>query len=242
MKYQGEWIVTSVSLQNFRRLQFGAVALLIVLGTFHYIVREYFASTHLQQVTRVFDVGKEDSVPTAFSILNLFISSILLYAIYTVSKFRCQRISHYWLFLCFVFLFLSIDEAASLHEKTGGLVSYIGLGSIDFHYNSWVIIGAIFTGIVFLAFLPFLFALPRRTAFLMFLSGAVFISGALGLEAVGGLMLKTGFVADRLDFIYEMRRVAEEGLEMLGIALFNCALFSHLAPATVGFHFRQHSK
>ena len=76
-----------------------------------------------------------------------------------------------------------------------------------------------------------------RLAGLILLAGAIYVTGALGFEAVGGLMLKYGIAQDRMDFIYEMRRIVEEGLEMVGIAFFNCTLFAQLAPCTVGLQF-----
>ena len=237
MKYQGEWIATALSLRNFQRFQYGAVALLVILGTLHYVFREYLEPLQLHHVTQVFDVGREDSVPTAFSIINLLVSSVLLYALHSVSKFRCEKIARYWLYLCLVFLFLAIDESASIHERTDDLADLIGLANIDFPYNKWVFIGAIFSAVVFFVFIPFLLALPRRLAGLILLAGAIYVTGALGFEAVGGLMLKYGIAQDRMDFIYEMRRIVEEGLEMVGIAFFNCTLFAQLAPCTVGLQF-----
>lgn len=237
MKYDGEWLASDISLRNFRLVQFGAVAILIAMGTLHYVFREFLEPGTLQRATRFFDVGKEESIPTAFSILNLFVSSLLLYAAYIVSKFRCEKISTYWLILSFIFLYLSIDEAASIHERLGGVTNYIGFVSIEFAHNRWIFLGAIFTTVVFLGFLPFLLALPRRTAALIMLSGGIFVCGALGFETLGGVMLNSGFVSDRSDFIYQIRRVFEESFEMVGIALFNCTLFAHLIPATVGIRF-----
>ena len=41
------------------------------------------------------------------------------------------------------------------------------------------------------------------------------------------VMLHTGF-AEKSDLIYQFRRIFEEGFEMFGIAIFNCALFREI--------------
>jgi hypothetical protein len=41
-------------------------------------------------------------------------------------------------------------------------------------------------------------------------------------------MLSTGFVDTDKDIIYRIRRIFEEGFEMFGIAIFNCALYKEI--------------
>ena len=237
MKYEGEWIATTVSLRAFQRFQYGAVTLLILLGTIHYLMREFVEPSALHKLARFFDVGQEDTITTAFATLNLFVSSILLFAVYSISKFRCERIAIYWLILCLLFVLLSVDETASIHEKAGRLDRFTGLESLGIAYNKWVVYGAIFAGAVLLFFIPFLLALPRRVAGMILLSGGIFITGALGFEFLGAMMLQTGFVEDRGELIYAIRRLFEEGFELYGIALFNCTLFAILTPSTIGINF-----
>jgi hypothetical protein len=237
LKYQGERVSTTISLRAFQRFQYGVVTVLVILGTVHYLLREFVEPTTIHQITTLFDVGKEQSITTAFATLNLFVASILLFAVYVISKFRCERIAIYWLILCIIFVLLSIDETATIHEKAGRLDGFTGFDAFNSVYTKWVIYGAIFAGAVFFFFIPLLLALPRRTAAMILLSGGIFIIGALGFEYLGGIMLKTGFVEDRSDLIYKVRRLFEEGFELYGIALFNCTLFGLLTPSTVGINF-----
>ena len=76
-------------------------------------------------------------------------------------------------------------------------------------------------------FLPFLHKLPNKLAIRLLVAGAMFLTGALGFEFVGALMFFTEY-AVRGELVYELRRIAEEGFEMLGIAYFNCVLFREL--------------
>ena len=68
----------------------------------------------------------------------------------------------------------------------------------------------------------------------MILSGAIFVGGAVGFEALGGLrrtVLENQFLASALasqpDPIYMALTTVEELLEMLGIALFVYTLLRH---------------
>ena len=56
----------------------------------------------------------------------------------------------------------------------------------------------------------------------------IYIIGALGFEFLGAVMLKTGLVDSNKDLLYLIRRIFEEGFEMYGIALFNCALYREI--------------
>ena len=60
------------------------------------------------------------------------------------------------------------------------------------------------------------------------IAATIFISGAVGFEYLGAVMLETGMVESRNDIAYLIRRIFEEGFEMYGIALFNCALYREI--------------
>ncbi|WP_191061179.1 hypothetical protein [Geminicoccus harenae] len=149
----------------------------------------------------------------------IFLNAALLYMIALASRRRVWG----WLILSAIFVLLSADEAMSFHER---LVSMIqarwALGGV-FHF-AWVIPGMIFCALVGLSYIPFLLALPRRTALLMLLSGIVFVAGAIGMEMIGG-----SFAAETGTFTmtYQMLTNAEEALEGLGMVLFLYTLMEH---------------
>ena len=236
MKRQVVFIATTISFRSFRRFQFGVVTLLVLLGLLHYLYVGYFGQDALTNLTALLNLGKEDSIPTAFSIINLLISSVLLYFVHCMSKYRGDRVAFYWLVLSILFVLISIDEAASIHERAGGFDRFTGIALPVPSEHRWVLYGGIFAGAVFLFFLPFLLSIPRTMAWLLMLSGGMFVGGALGFEILGSWMLKSEF-ASRKDLIYDIRRVFEEGLEMYAIALFNCTLFRYLVPTTIGWRF-----
>src|SRR5215204_3994875 len=118
------------------------------------------------QPLRIFDVGEERSIPTWFESIQFLLCSILLAVVAVASKQRNDRYSLHWNVLSIIFLLLSLDEVASIHEAIGQqserlLHSTTGLtpsGAISFF---WVVPGAVFVIIVLLAYLRFLANLPQ---------------------------------------------------------------------------------
>ena len=71
----------------------------------------------------------------------------------------------------------------------------------------------------------FLIALPRTSMRAFLIAGFVYVSGALGMELVGGAY----FTTHSNDVVYGVIATIEEMGEMTGMALFILALLDHLA-------------
>jgi predicted permease len=99
--------------------------------------------------------------------------------------------------------------------------------TLDSH--KWLPFGILFTFLVGLGLIPFVRRLPRDTARLFLAAGFLFVLGAIGFELLGTWMLSSGFVESRQELPYLLRRVAEEGLEMYAIAMFNIAIYRELS-------------
>lgn len=219
------------SLRNFTITQFSIVSLILVLGLSSYIYSNITHDYSLWGFLRLLDVGSELSIPTFFSILNLFFSSLLLLIIYAYEKIQQHTGAKYWLFLSLIFVFLSADESASIHEnfdQVFDFFKYHGLNLPSLGTHNWVIFGLFFVAVIGITLIPFLKSLPKKTLFYFVISGAVFITGAIGFEYLGAIMLKTGFVESKKDMAYLIRRIFEEGFEMYGIAMFNSALYREI--------------
>ena len=64
---------------------------------------------------------------------------------------------------------------------------------------------------------PLLLSLPRRIGFLFVAAGTVFVSGAIGMEMVGGAVYdRDGWASPRYQAIIHL----EESMEMIGVILF----------------------
>ena len=232
-----------INLREFIIVQFSVVTILVILGFFTYVLAHAFGVNTrelrgIENFLSIFDVREEVSVPTWFSTINLLVSSCLLFCMFFLYKNSGKSKNQYWLYLAILFLLLSVDEVAGLHNKPGYLAWYIGLPHEIFRSHAWLPFGILFVILVGAALIPFLRSIDFRLALLMVLSGLVFVSGTIGFEFVAAWMEYTEF-AERGTFSRNMAVLVEESLEMYGIALFNSVLFCELAKKDFqfGMHF-----
>lgn len=184
----------------------------------------HFQYDDVYNLTRLFNFSDEKNIPTLFSSLGLIFCAALLTVIAVIQK-RLRSAHLLWSGLAVVFLFLSIDEFASLHERLT-LPMRESLDASGFLYFSWVVpYGVALVGFGLL-YLRFLTRLPRRTMVLFLISGLIYVTGAMGLEMLGGWRAEA-YGSD--DLIYLAMVTAEELLEMVGIAIFIYALLSYIA-------------
>ena len=221
----------SVTLRQFRTAQYMIVTAVLTLGALGYVVGKITGHFNALGLLRLLDVGSEQSIPTYVSVVNLLLASVLLFVIYLYEKQSTGNGSRYWMGLSILFLYLSVDEGASIHEIFNEVYQkLIELDLVSPTSNTvlWLPFGVFFVLVVFLLLLKFLHALPRDTRRNFLIAGGIFLTGALGFEYLGVVMLETGMVESRFDTTYLIRRLLEEGLEMYGIAFFNCALYREI--------------
>ncbi len=214
------------------------ISIALALGSFAYAFVGLTGHDNALGFLGLLDLGSERSVATYLSSVNLLVAAVLLFLLNRVRSQQQLPDARCWGFLSALFLLLSIDEAISIHEKFDGVYVYLmNRGWIPQLLDSheWVPFGVLFVVVVGLIVIPMLRHVNRETVRYMFIAGAIFITGALGFEFLGAVMLETGMVASKTESLYLGRRVIEEGLEMYGIAVFNWALYREMqrAPATV---------
>jgi alkylhydroperoxidase/carboxymuconolactone decarboxylase family protein YurZ len=170
-----------------------------------------------------FNVDEEGNFPSLYSALTLLLCSILLATIAWVKKIDSARYAAHWKALSFIFLYLSIDEMLSLHERIMEPLRRAGFSG--FLYHAWVVPGAVLLLIFVLAFLKFLFHLPAKTRHWFIVSGAIYVSGALGVELFGG---NYADLHGQENMMYAVLVTIEEFMEMLGIIVFIHTLMSYM--------------
>jgi hypothetical protein len=172
----------------------------------------------------LFNVDGEQNFPTLYSWSALLLCSILLAIIAYAKKVAGERYVRHWKTLAIIFLYLFLDEALSLHEKTVKPLQ-AALQTSGFFNFAWVIPGSILVLICLLSFRQFLAHLPVKTRSLFLIAGAIYVGGALGMEMVGG------YYADFYglqNMMFAILTTIEEFLEMLGIVVFIYALLSYI--------------
>jgi len=184
-------------------------------------------NSNIKRILRMFIFDAEISLPTIYSTVALITCSILLFLI--ALSYKNERKKYLpWLGLGVVFLFLSIDEIASIHERAIPVFrNEFDLSGV--FYFSWIIPYGIGLIIFLMLYVPFLIKLPRQTMKWFILSGAIFVSGAIGVEFLEGIHVETnGFGSPYYTVLYTV----EESLEMIGIAFFIYTLMTYMSRYT----------
>jgi len=232
-------ISVTISQKQFTVFQIVSSTIIILLGLGAYLFEHFTGHASLMGFLWLFNVESEQSIPTYYSVINLLLASILLIVVYFYERNMQSKHSKYWLFLSLLFVFLSMDESASIHEKFQ-LVhnSLVTKGYIPplLESHQWLPFGVLFVVIIGFIMLPFLKKLPNRTRTLFLLSAFIFLAGALGFEYLGSWMLSNDIVGDKSEFIYKIRRIFEEGFEIYGIVLFNITLFHELLLRSINLN------
>jgi hypothetical protein len=181
---------------------------------------------------RMFDVSTEANLPTWYSDITLAFSSVLLLVIGLVKKWKHDRFAPYWLFMSGVFCFLSMDEASCIHESVGSILLTHAKSPGVSKYGWMIPWGILTLGFAFF-YTRFLLALPRKTAILMVIAGAIYAGGAFqggvggefGTEVVSAALGRNVGTLSLTDVL--IHDFGEWG-EMGGILLFNYTLLTYL--------------
>ena len=80
---------------------------------FHGIDRMRFA--------RLLDLDLENNLPSWYSSIALLLSAVMLPIIGLHHSGRARKFARHWLALAILFLCLSVDEVASIHEMSEGV-------------------------------------------------------------------------------------------------------------------------
>jgi len=173
--------------------------------------------------------------------LLLFCSFLL--AIIAASKRQLgERYTFHWGFLSGIFLLMSVDEIARLHESFGEAIERALAEFADFTPGGflsffWVVPSAIFVLVVLLAYIRFLAGLPRRTLILFVVAGTIYVGGAIGVEMIQAQLTfinTTGSeqvaTANNSLSWWMVRLNLEELFEVVGIIVFCYALLSYMDP------------
>lgn len=202
------------------------IIILVILDVVAMFVKYKFTSHYLLYPIRLVDLDAEINIPTFFSAVILLISALLLFYIAQVN--RAVRKDYFaWLILALAFLFLSLDEAAMIHEMLIGI--FKRAPDPGLFYNTWVIpygIALIVGGVIYI---PFLIRLPRRSLILFVVSGIIYVSGAIGVEMFEG---RYESVSGTKNLIYDIYCAVEESMEMFGVALFIFALLDYISSTS----------
>jgi hypothetical protein len=191
--------------------------------------QEFFLDLYIDK----FSVNTENNVSTYFNTVILAVAAFLIFVIASTKHAQKDKYRYEWSLLGLVFLYLSIDEAAVIHEAFSKLFKDSPDMSGWLHYK-WVIPGSIAVLLLALMFLRFFLHLDKRYKILFFLSSGVYLAGALGSELVSGRYANQ---YGTKSIAYSAMTTVEESLEWLGVILLIFTLLKYIEAhlSEIGF-------
>jgi hypothetical protein len=191
------------------------------IAVFLYHHRHHHGGRFFQE----FSLDKEANVPSWFSSALLLTAAAMLALVALDALARKARWGRHWAGLSVVFVVLSLDETAEIHERIGSwLRAHLHLHG-PLHYAGVLpaLALAVFVGITYVRFLR---ALPRATLLGFLAAAAIYITGAAGVEAATGWWAEGhGSGSTALLLV----STVEENLEMFGALLFILVVLAYFA-------------
>ena len=235
--------IISISPKRVAQILLVVIVLLIlasVMGNLSnlFSIDNYLLAEARDAFIRLFLVNGEANIVAWYSSLALFISSFLLGIITLRKKLEKDSFVYHWGILSLIFLYLSVDEAAVIHEMSNLPLRYLFGASGVFHY-AWIIPAGIAVLIFGIAYLKFLIHLPSKSKRLFIIAGIIFVYGSLGANAISGLIIDFFGPGQKItDNMLLINRTLGEFMEMLGIVIFIYALLDYLGTQfkTISFH------
>ena len=177
-------------------------------------------SPGLGPVLEFLSLSYERNLPTWYASGLLLCCALALAAIARHAALTGAPRRRHWWGLAAAFLYLSMDESVGLHEHLSDWVHLHGV-----LYFSWVVPAGVAVLALALAYLPFLAHLPVRPRRQFLVAGALYVTGALGMELPLGYWTE---LHGNDNLVYALIDLVEESLELLGASLFLAALVEYL--------------
>lgn len=178
----------------------------------------------------LFDLNGEYNIPAFYSALAIWFCAALLYYIYQHEKKASAPRAYYWRHFSFLFIFLGIDELASIHEIFGRFAPMIWERFPGLQISrKWIIPFSPIILAIAVYFFRFFLLLSKENKLRFATAGLVFVTGAVVIEIFGEWYANKHAMPP---IFRGFSAVAEEGCEMLGIVLFCRALLIHIRQYT----------
>lgn len=199
----------------------------ILVGSFAmHVARRVYGHDFVFGLAPLLNVDGEANLPAWLSSTSFFFAAILAYALsqkHQKNAAQDDRAEAFaWSWTALVLLLLSADEGAQLHEFAYRLMGRLG--------SSWyLVMGVALVGAGIFYLLMFR-RIPNPVRRRIVGAGALFAAGALGMEVVTSVYLRSG--GSKISLAYSGLCHIEETLEIAGILLLLRALLSHLERET----------
>ncbi|MCL1929581.1 hypothetical protein FWF93_00285 [Candidatus Saccharibacteria bacterium] len=207
----------------------GSLLLFLVL---HLIFRTAIITDNWDywELAGLFDMDSEISLFTWFSTtILLFVPAVLAFFVGWVKRQNQEKLSWGWFLLGAAFMYLSIDDAAMIHEKISTLNRMTGLQDVLSSINpalfgwSWWVIYLPIVAVLVMIMTRWFLTLPTRTKVMIVLAAVLAIGGQVGMEAI------SSFVSNSTgEYINPVWRGLQKFTGRSGLALFLFAIIDYI--------------
>ena len=214
-------VALSISLERVRLFLQYLVAGLSLLGLWAEVGFELFNRNDPWDLVKFASLSWEANLPTWAASTLLLAAAFTIWLIGKKAQHEADHWYRHWYAMAMVFLYISLDETAQIHENLGHLLS---TGDGLFYYD-WVIPASAILAVLGLVYWPFLVSLSVPTRRRFILAATLYIGGALLMELPLGLWVSE-YGPSNLG--YGLIDWVEETLELVGVAVFLHALICEL--------------
>lgn len=197
---------------------------LIFLSLLTVISISVFDRGNLLGLVPMFNMDRESNIPTLFSFLLLLSAGGLFSLLSRQLAAASDRFTRHVTLLSFIFVFMAVDEYASIHELFTEPLAFLAPESGIFHF-AWVIAAIPFVIVVGLYFLRFFLAQSKEFKIGLFSAGFIYIFGAVGMEMVGSSI---HFAYGYAHIAYGLATIVEESCEIFGVIILIHTLLGQL--------------
>jgi hypothetical protein len=190
----------------------GGLVLIHLLG----LVSTYaFGHGRLLGIVPFFDLDLEVNAPTWYSSVLALMGASLFLILWRQVPLDGKR-RRPWFVLSMLFVYISVDEFASLHERLIVPVRE-SLSLSGLLYFAWVVPYGLAVAILAVALLSFVSRLEPVVRVRFITAAVVYLSGAIGMELIGGWLFESN--GQQRNLTYDLVATCEEILEMAGLIL-----------------------
>jgi hypothetical protein len=204
------------------------IALLVLAHLATQFAKYFLGHDHLLGFLRLTAMDAEMTIPAWYSSSALLVNAVAAGAVAATPYVRRIGSRRYWVGLAIIFIYLSLDESAAIHETWGEPFREFRFSWGGFLRNTWVIPGFAAVLAVLAIYARFLWRLPPPTRRLIVLAGIVFVGSAIAVEMISARHVN---MFGRQNFTYALWAALEEGGEMMGAAIFLFATLRYFTDA-----------
>ena len=167
----------------------------------------------------LFDLDSDLSIPGWYSSIKLFLVACCVFIASQNNSYKRYLPSSWLFFLGFLFLFLSMDEGAAVHERLSDTARRLQLDWLLIGgHGAWIILYAVLAFPLFLLswrYLKRMWKYFQNETTKAFIGFVILCSGSVVFEVIGYFFLRS----DLTSTSYKVGVMIEESLEMVGVSI-----------------------